>query len=68
MVFPSGVNTDLQQWRDDAIWGFAVRAFEHVQPHTQDQQDDLVLLRLMQMGSLNWVHPDFRSNQSMQGI
>ena len=22
----------------------------------------------MQMGSFDWVHPDFRSNQLMQGI
>ena len=30
MVFPSGNNPDLQQWRDDALWGFVVRAYEHV--------------------------------------
>ena len=77
MVFPSGVNTDLQQWRDntliechndDTLWGYAVRAYEHVWLHTKDQWDDPVLLRLMQMRSLDWVHPDFHSNQSMQGI
>ena len=43
MVFPSGVNTDLQQWRDDALWGYAVQAYEHVQLRTKDQWDDLVL-------------------------
>ena len=77
MVFPSGANADLQQWRDnaliechndDALWGFAVRAFEHIQFHTQDQWDNLVLLHLMQMRSLDWVCPDFHSNQSSQGI
>ena len=68
MVFPSGANTDLQQWRDDALWGYAVRAYEGVQLHTEDQWDDLVLLCLMQMGSLDWVCPGFCSNQLMQGI
>ena len=77
MVFPSGVSTDLQQWRDDALiechnndalWGYAVQAYKHVQLHTKDQWDDPVLLCLMQMGSLDWVRPDFHSNQSTQGI
>ena len=77
MVFPSGANTDLQQWRDNtliechndnAMWGYAVRVYEHVRLCTKDQWDDPVLLRLMQMGSLDWVHPDFCSNQLAQGI
>ena len=59
MIFPTGTNTDLQQWRDDALiechnddalWGFAVRAYEGVQLRTENQWDDLVFLRLMQMG------------------
>ena len=70
-------DTDLQQWRDnaliechndDALWGFVVRAYESVRCCTENQWDDLVFLRLMQMGCLNWVQPDFRSNPSMQGI
>ena len=77
MVYPSGVNADLQQWRDDALiechnddtlWGYAVQAYECVWLCTKDQWDDPVLLHLMQMGSLDWVHPDFCSNQLMQGI
>ena len=77
MIFPTGTNTDLQQWRDDtliechnddALWGFAVQAYEGVRLRTENQWDDLVFLRLMQMGSLDWVHPDFCSNQSTQGI
>ena len=70
-------DVDLQQWRDDtliechnddALWGFVVRAYETVRHHTEDQWDDPVFLRLMQMGCLDWVRPDFRSNQSTQGI
>ena len=62
MVFPSGADADLQQWRDDALiechnddtlWGYAVQAYEHVRLCTADQWDNLVLLHLMQMGSLN---------------
>ena len=77
MVFPSGVNADLQQWRDDALiechnndalWGYAVWVFEHIRLYTANQWDDLVLLHLVQMGSLDWVHPDFCSNQLTQGI
>ena len=77
MIFPTGPNADLQQWRDDtliechnndALWGFAVQAYEGVQLRTEDQWDNPVFLRLMQMGSLDWVHPDFHSNQLTQGI
>ena len=77
MIFPTGVNTDLQQWRDDtliechnddALWGFAVQAYEGVRLRTENQCDDPVFLYLMQMGCLDWVQPDFRSNQSTQGI
>ena len=77
MIFPSDLNADLHQWRDNtliechnnnALWGFAVQAYEGVRVRSADQWDDPVLLRLMQMGSLDWVHPDFRSNQSTQGI
>ena len=68
MIFPTGLNADLQQWRDDALWGFAVQAYEGVRLCTENQWDNLVFLRLMQMGSLDWVHPDFCSNQLMQGI
>ena len=77
MVFPSGANADLQQWRDDALlechnnntlWGFAVQAYEGVHLRAKDQWDNLVFLRLMQMGSLDWVCPDFHSNQLTQGI
>ena len=53
---------------DDALWGFVVQAYETVRCHTENQWDDLVFLRLMQMGCLDWVQPDFRSNPSMQGI
>ena len=77
MIFPSDPNADLHQWRDDALiechnnnalWGFAVRAYEGVRVRSADQWDDPVLLCLMQMGSLDWVHPDFHGNQLMQGI
>ena len=77
MIFPLDPNADPHQWRDDALiechnddalWGFVVRAYEGVQVRSADQWDDPVLLRLMQMGSLNWVCPDFRSNQLTQGI
>ena len=77
MIFPTGPNADPQQWRDDALiechnddalWGFAVQAYEGVRLHTKNQWDNLVILRLMQMGSLDWVHPDFCSNQLMKGI
>ena len=77
MIFPTGTNADLQQWRDDALiechnnnalWGFAVRVYESVQLRTENQWDDLVFLCLMQMGCLDWVQPDFCSNQSTQGI
>ena len=77
MAYPSGANADLQQWRDNALiechndntlWGYAVQVYECIQLHTEDQWDDLVLLRLMQMVSLNWVCPNFCSNQSTQGI
>ena len=76
MIFPIGVNADLQQWRDhaliechnnDTLWGYAVQAYG-VQLHTEDQWDNPVFLCLMQMGSLDWVCPDFCSNQSTQGI
>ena len=68
MIFPSVGDVDLQQWRDDTLWGFAVRAYESVWCRTKNQWDDLVFLRLMQMGCLDWVQPDFRSNPSTQGI
>ena len=70
-------DADLQQWRDDALiechnddalWGFVVRAYETVRCCTEDQWDDPVFLRLMQMGCLDWVQPDFRSNPSTHGI
>ena len=70
-------DVDLRQWRDDALiechnndalWGFVVRAYETVRRRTEDQWDDPVFLRLMQMGCLDWVCPDFHSNQSTQGI
>ena len=53
MVFSSGLNADLQQWRDDtliechnnkALWGFVVQVYGHVHPCTADQWDDPVLL------------------------
>ena len=77
MIFPTVEDTDLQQWRDnaliechndDALWGFVVRAYETVWCCTENQWDDPVFLRLMQMGCLDWVQPDFRSNPSTQGI
>ena len=77
MIFPTVEDADLQQWRDDALiechnddalWGFVVRAYETVRCRTENQWDDLVFLCLMQMGCLDWVQPDFRSNPSMQGI
>ena len=77
MIFPTVEDADLQQWRDDALiechnddalWGFVVRAYEGIQLCTKNQWDDPVFLRLMQMGCLDWVQPDFRSNQSTQGI
>ena len=77
MIFPTVEDADLQQWRDnaliechnnDALWGFVVRAYESVHYHTENQWDDPVFLHLMQMGCLDWVQPDFRSNPSMQGI
>ena len=77
MIFPTGEDADLQQWRDDtliechnddALWGFVVRAYEGVRLHTKNQWDDPVFLHLMQMGCLDWVQPDFCSNPLMQGI
>ena len=77
MIFPTVGDVDLQQWRDDALiechnndalWGFVVQAYEGVQLRTKNQWDDPVFLRLMQMGCLDWVQPDFCSNPSMQGI
>ena len=68
MIFPTVKGADLQQWRDDALWGFVVRAYEGVRLHTENQWDDPVFLRLMQMGCLDWVQPDFHSNQLTQGI
>ena len=68
MIFPTVEDADLQQWRDDALWGFVVRVYEGVRLHTENQWDDPVFLRLMQMGCLDWVQPDFHSNQLMQGI
>ena len=77
MIFPTGTNADLQQWRDntliechndDALWGFAVQVYEGVQLRTENQWDDLVFLCLVQMGSLDWVHPDFCGNPSTQGM
>ena len=77
MIFPTVGDVDLHQWRDDALiechndnalWGFVVRVYESVRVHTEGQWDDPVFLRLMQMGCLDWVQPDFRSNQLTQGI
>ena len=77
MIFPTVEDADLQQWRDDALiechnddalWGFVVQAYETVRCRTENQWDNPVFLRLMQMGCLDWVQPDFRSNPSMQGI
>ena len=77
MIFPRVGDVDLQQWRDsaliechndDALWGFVVRVYEGVRLRTENQWDDLVFLCLMQMGCLDWVQPDFRSNLLMQGI
>ena len=77
MIFSSNPNAGLHQWRedtliechnDDALWGFVVRAYEGVRVQSADQWDDPVLLHLMQIGSLDWVRPDFHSNQSTQGI
>ena len=77
MIFPRVGDVDLQQWRDntliechnnDALWGFAVRVYEGVRLRTKNQWDNPVFLRLMQMGCLDWVQPDFCSNPSMQGI
>ena len=70
-------DTDLQQWRDDALiechnnnalWGFVVRAYETIRCRAENQWDDPVFLRLMQMGCLDWVRPDFHSSPSTQGI
>ena len=70
-------DVDLRLWRDDALiechnddalWGYVVRVYETVRRRTGDQWDDPVFLHLMQMGCLDWVRPDFRSNQLMQGI
>ena len=70
-------DVDLRLWRDDALiechndnalWGYVVRAYETVRCRTEDQWDDPVFLCLMQMGCLDWVCPDFRSNQLTQGI
>ena len=77
MIFPTVEGTDLQQWRDDALiechnddalWGFVVRVYETICRRTENQWDDPVFLRLMQMGCLDWVQPDFRSNPLTQGI
>ena len=77
MIFPTVEDADLQQWRDDALiechndnalWGFMVQVYETVRRRTENQWDDPVFLRLMQMGYLDWVQPDFRSNPSTQGI
>ena len=77
MIFPTVEDANLQQWRDDALiechnddalWGFVVRAYETVHCHTKNQWDNPVSLRLMQMGCLDWVQPDFCSNPSTQGI
>ena len=77
MIFPSVGDIDPQQWRDDtliechndnALWGFVVRVYEGVRLCTENQWDDPVFLRLMQMECLDWVQPDFRSNPSTQGI
>ena len=77
MIFSSNPNAGLHQWRedtliechnDDALWGYAVQVYEGVRLRTKDQWDDPVFLRLMQMGSLDWVQPNFHSNQSTQGV
>ena len=77
MIFPTVGDIDLQQWRDDALiechnddalGGFIVRAYEGIRLRTKNQWDDPVFLCLMQMGCLDWVQPDFRSNPSTQGI
>ena len=61
-------NTLIECHNDDALWGFVVRVYEGVQLCTENQWDDLVFLHLMQMGCLDWVQPDFRSNLLTQGI
>ena len=77
MIFPTVGDIDLQQWRDDtliechnndALWGFVVRAYEGVRLCTKNKWDNSVFLHLMQMGCLDWVQPDFRSNPLTQGI
>ena len=76
MIFPTVEDADLQQWRDDtliechnddALWGFVVRVYETVRCRTKNQWDNPVFLHLMQMGCLDWVQPDFRSNPLTQG-